>query len=60
MTNIDTNLADNLNKHLGKMEDDYLYHLSLSKKDADMFKDIKYVVVGGSNDRMTAFASIVA
>lgn len=42
------------------MEDDYLYHLSLSKKDADMFKQIKYVIIGGSNDRMTAFAKIVA
>ena len=42
------------------MKDDYLYHLSLSKKDADMFKQIKYVIIGGSNDRMTAFANIVA
>jgi hypothetical protein len=42
------------------MEDDYLYHLSLSKKDAEMFKHIKYVVIGGSNERMTAFAGIVA
>ena len=42
------------------MEDDYLYHLSLSKKDAEMFKNIKYVVIGGSNERMTAFAGIVA
>ena len=42
------------------MEDDNLYHLSLSKKDAEMFKYIKYVVIGGSNERMTAFAGIVA
>ena len=42
------------------MKDDYLCHLSLSKKDADMFKYIKYVIIVGSNDRMTAFANIVA
>ena len=42
------------------MEDDYLYHLSLSKQDAEMFKHIKYVVIGGSNERMTVFACIIA
>jgi uridine phosphorylase len=42
------------------MEDDYLYHLSLTKKDAEMFGHVKYVVIGGSNDRMTAFAAVVA
>ena len=37
MTNLENKFGDNLNKHLSKMEDDYLYHLSISKKDADMF-----------------------
>lgn len=61
MTNIEKQfIPEHLNKHLSKMNDDYLYHLSLSKNDADMFSDIKYVIVGGSNDRMTNFAHQVA
>jgi uridine phosphorylase len=58
MANLD--LTEQLNRHLISMEDDYLYHLSLSKKDAEMFSGVRYVVIGGSNDRMTAFAAIVA
>jgi len=38
------------------MEEDYLYHLGLTKGDASSFSDIKYLVIGGTNDRMTKFA----
>ena len=52
MANLDN--TEQLNRHLISMEDDYLYHLSLSKKDAEMFSGVRYVIIGGSNDRMTA------
>jgi uridine phosphorylase len=42
------------------MERDYLYHLGLTKMDATYFKDIKYLVIGGTNDRMTKFAFQIA
>jgi hypothetical protein len=35
MTNIEkTLIPEHMNKHLNNMDEDYLYHLSLSKKDA--------------------------
>jgi uridine phosphorylase len=43
------------------MEDDCLYHLGLSKEiDSSKFTDVKYVCIGGTNDRMTKFAYQVA
>lgn len=50
-------LSKNIN--LDKMEYDFLYHLGLTKENADTFKDIKYVCIGGTNDRMTNFANRV-
>lgn len=42
------------------MQTDYLYHLGLTKEDAKTFSEIKYVCIGGTNDRMTTFAENVA
>ena len=39
------------------MDMDYLYHLGLTKLDAEMFKDIKYVCVGEGDGRMTNFTN---
>jgi uridine phosphorylase len=36
---------------------DFLYHLGLTKEDASNFSEIKYVCIGGTNDRMTQFAN---
>ena len=44
------------NSNLNQMETDFLYHLGLTKDDAESFSDVKYVVIGGLNDRMTNFA----
>ena len=41
------------------MSEDYLYHLGLTKENAKSFKDIKYVCIGGTNDRMSNFAKKV-
>lgn len=41
------------------MDSDFLYHLGLSKLDSTRFKDIKFVCLGGSNDRMTKFAYLL-
>jgi uridine phosphorylase len=38
------------------MDSDFLYHLGLTKEDAKTFSDIKYLCIGGTNDRMTHFA----
>ena len=48
------------NQNLEKMERDYLYHLGLTKHDAEHYRDIKYLVIGGTNDRMTKFAYQIA
>ena len=42
------------------MESDYLYHLGLTKLDSKMFKSCRYLIIGGSNDRMTMFAKRIA
>ena len=42
------------------MDADFLYHLGLTKDDALAFSDIKYVCIGGTNDRMTQFANSCA
>ncbi|XP_012664456.1 uridine phosphorylase 2 isoform X2 [Otolemur garnettii] len=47
------------NPHLDSMEEDILYHLDLGTKTHDlpaMFGDVKFVCVGGSPNRMKAFA----
>ncbi|KAI6645926.1 Uridine phosphorylase 2 isoform X1 [Oopsacas minuta] len=46
------------NSHLKLLPDDYLYHLGYSSAEnlIDIFGDIKFVVIGGSIDRMRNFA----
>lgn len=44
------------NSHLDQMATDYLYHLALSKEDSQNFRDVKFVCIGGSNDRMKKFS----
>ncbi|XP_056145283.1 uridine phosphorylase 2 [Lampris incognitus] len=50
------------NPYLDAMEEDILYHFSLSTKThnlPEMFGDIKFVCVGGSANRMKAFAQFI-
>ncbi|KAM6080384.1 LOW QUALITY PROTEIN: uridine phosphorylase 2 [Theristicus caerulescens] len=50
------------NLHLDSMEEDVLYHLALGTKTHNLpavFGDIKFVCVGGSPNRMRAFAQIL-
>ncbi|XP_026530244.1 uridine phosphorylase 2-like isoform X2 [Notechis scutatus] len=50
------------NPHLDLMEEDILYHLALGTKTHNlpaMFGDIKFVCVGGSPNRMKAFAQFM-
>ncbi|KFQ96671.1 Uridine phosphorylase 2, partial [Nipponia nippon] len=50
------------NPHLDSMEEDVLYHLDLGTKTHNlpaMFGDIKFVCVGGSPNRMKAFAQFM-
>uniref|UniRef100_A0A8C6YGU4 Uridine phosphorylase n=1 Tax=Naja naja TaxID=35670 RepID=A0A8C6YGU4_NAJNA len=50
------------NPHLDLMEEDILYHLDLGTKTHNlpaMFGDIKFVCVGGSPNRMKAFAQFM-
>ncbi|XP_053838970.1 uridine phosphorylase 2 [Vidua macroura] len=50
------------NPHLDLMEEDVLYHLDLGTKTHNlpaMFGDIKFVCVGGSPNRMRAFAQFM-
>ena len=42
------------------MENDYLYHLGLGKENATDYSNVKYVCIGGTNDRMSKFAEQVA
>ncbi|KAM4669521.1 LOW QUALITY PROTEIN: uridine phosphorylase 2 [Amazona ochrocephala] len=50
------------NPHLGSMEEDILHHLDLGTKTRNLpavFGDIKFVCVGGSPNRMRAFAQFM-
>uniref|UniRef100_A0A3Q4AKH3 Uridine phosphorylase n=1 Tax=Mola mola TaxID=94237 RepID=A0A3Q4AKH3_MOLML len=50
------------NPYLDTMEEDILYHLSLCTKThnlPEMFGDIEFVCVGGSSNRMKAFAQFI-
>jgi hypothetical protein len=49
-------LVSTKNSNLAGLEIDYLYHLGLTSHDAQTFKDVKYVCIGGADDRMTKFA----
>ena len=49
-------LVSTKNVNLALMDADFLYHLGLTKEDASSFSAIKYVCIGGTNDRMTHFA----
>jgi len=53
-------LVTTRNENLKDMTDDCLYHLGLVKENASKFSDVKYVCIGGTNDRMTKFAYQVA
>jgi len=56
----DCSYVKNLN--LSTMPEDVLYHFALSTKSHDlqaMFGDIKFVCIGGSNNRMESFAHFV-
>lgn len=44
------------NKHLNLMDEDFLYHLGLTKADAPMFKGVEFVLMGGLDKRMTKMA----
>lgn len=55
-----SSLVKTKNEHLNIMEADYLYHLGLTKIDATTFSDVKFLVVGGTNDRMAIFAKQMA
>ena len=48
------------NKHLKGVEQDYLYHLGLTKDDAPQYAKVQYVCTGGSNARMTNFANKIS
>merc|ERR1712086_177199 len=48
------------NEPLDAMDSDYLYHLSLSRADAQQFRDIRFVCLGGTNERMKSFAYALA
>merc|ERR1712166_1299976 len=48
------------NERLDAMDSDYLYHLSLSRADAQQFRDVRFVCLGGTNERMKSFAYALA
>lgn len=39
------------------MKEDFLLHLGLSKEDSFICKNVKYVCIGGTNERMNHFAN---
>ncbi|GFQ67346.1 uridine phosphorylase 1 [Trichonephila clavata] len=50
------------NPHIKEMEQDFLYHISLSSGSQDlveMFSDVKFVCMGGTPRRMEKFAQFV-
>lgn len=52
----------NINRYLFTLEEDYLYHLSLAKRDDNlkkMFGDVKFICLGGSPKRMFHFATYI-
>lgn len=53
-------LVQTKNDHLNVMDSDCLYHLGLGKENAEDYSHVKYVCIGGTNDRMTKFAHQVA
>lgn len=47
------------NPHLKKLTVDYLYHFDIDSASTNLkekFGDVKYVVMGGPDERMTSFA----
>ena len=53
-------MVQDKNCHLNDMEHDFMYHLGLEKARASHFSCIKFVCIGGTNDRMTKFAHQIA
>ncbi|XP_077564473.1 uridine phosphorylase 1-like [Haemaphysalis longicornis] len=50
------------NPNLKRLKDDYLYHLALSTRThnfKEMFGDVKYVCMGGTDTRMERFAHLI-
>jgi uridine phosphorylase len=52
-------LVHTRNENLETMDQDFLYHLGLTKENAKAFSTVKYVCIGGTNDRMSNFAEAV-
>jgi len=50
--NRQTSLVSTNNHGLSKMESDFLYHLGLTKEDAAKFEDTRYLIIGGTGERM--------
>eukprot|EP01028_Stygiella_incarcerata_P007481 TRINITY_DN3095_c0_g1_i1.p1 TRINITY_DN3095_c0_g1~~TRINITY_DN3095_c0_g1_i1.p1 ORF type:complete len:290 (-),score=87.73 TRINITY_DN3095_c0_g1_i1:109-978(-) len=51
------------NPHISREHPDYMYHLGIAGTDVEtvnMFSDTKFVIMGGSADRMKLFAGIMA
>jgi len=52
----------NVNPHLKSFQDDYLYHLNMSKSQCDlkeMFGDVKFICMGGTPKRMLQFSHFI-
>ena len=48
------------NDHLEQIDDDHMHHLGVTKQASSSCTFIRYVAMGGSNDRMEQFAYKVA
>ena len=47
-----TSIVATNNQELSKMKTDFLYHLGLTKEDAVKFEDTRYLIIGGTPDRL--------
>ncbi|KAL5503285.1 hypothetical protein EMCRGX_G010209 [Ephydatia muelleri] len=50
------------NRHLEKLDEDHLYHIGYAKNEElyTVFSGVKFVVIGGSKNRMASFAELIA
>ena len=50
-----------MNKNLSKFDVDWLFHFGLEfPRDAKLFNGVKFICTGGSESRLTKFATLVA
>ena len=50
-----------MNKNLAKFDVDWLFHFGLEfPRDAKLFEGVKFICTGGSESRLTKFATLVA